>query len=620
MPKKLTIELPEKTKTTKVIYADAPLRLGGSPQEITIEDLYQKVNQPFIYSDALFSREKHAPYLKKGAKPKSYASNYFLKKFEQMGFTNVSNLVICNMGSLGHGVFANKDFEPGECFILYSGIIKDKSYSKSLSAYAHGYGKELSLYVDADETGNIARFIQHMPLNYNLDIQHQQNKPTDSNNNNNNAQQNSEELADYWQWRNITYKSDLCEKDVAWANLSIMVIPLQGVPCIIFYNPRKIEKGEQLGISYGNGYWLRRNLKPELLDLQGNIIPETKYGYKEIVVDLPIIELFNQFPQFKEIGVTKSYNAEMFQRDLQRQQEAMQPVWFSHLAEPVSIFKLRELLLQYKVIGEEYAPIENEFIINLQELLPAEFKIKMFERDPHKPASRPIYDVVCTTDDLMRWSQLTLLIKNPMLAAFTSFQNKCLKLTQEVIFMDIGDRDDQSILLNTLRIAKTQGYFTQVLPQDSFPSGPTRRNPNGIIMVKAEEAISQILLHNPGLTREEINYHYEMVGALSKPTANSNTVNDHAMESTKENKLNFVTKSFFNNKTPANWKVYPHERLTGKYVGHQVRFFNMPTEYAAQATPFFNTLKQNGFETELKKANDKPSIVVDLTTSMLAHK
>ncbi|MBO0237033.1 hypothetical protein, partial [Vibrio parahaemolyticus] len=82
----------------------------------------------------------------------------------------------------------------------------------------------------------------------------------------------------------------------------------------------------------GTGYWIGRNVKPELFDLKGNIIPKINYGYKEIIINLSLIEYFNKLPNFQQIGIVKKYNASMFQKDLLRQQELMQPVWFSHLA------------------------------------------------------------------------------------------------------------------------------------------------------------------------------------------------------------------------------------------------------------------------------------------------
>lgn len=611
MPKELTIRLSEKIKTTKVMYADAPLRLDGVHKEITLDELYHKVKPSFVYSDALFSKGKHVPFLEKEFKPVVPSSKYFLKKFEQHGFTDISSLVICNMGSLGHGVFAGKDFEPGECFILYSGIINEDVHSESYSLYAFAYGKGTDLFVDAAEIGNISRFIQHMPLNFNLLSQQERDKLECDEK----QLPGNKESSEYWQWRNIKYKSGLTEDEVAWANLSMMVILLNGVPSIICYNESKIKQGDQLGISYGNGYWRRRGLKPELFDLKGSVIPETKYGYKGVVVDLPPMELFNQFPQFQKICITRTYNALMFQKDLQRKQEAMQPVWFNHLAEPVSIFRLRELLLQYGVLEKEYEPIEDEFVAGLRDVLPTDFKIKMFERDPHQQSIKPIYDVICTTDDLMKWSQLTALLKGPQFAE-TTIQSKCLKFTQEIIIMDIGSNSvNQKYLLAIFMKAKMYGFFMDPLPEELIPSGPTRGNRRGIFMTSSKECIDQILLHNPGLTKEEIDDAYKLAKGGFNSNINIMAKLDSLIGNDNETKLNTVTSSFFKTGAPAKWKVYPAERLTGKYIGHQVRFFNIPTEHSVQAKPFANILKQNGFEAELTKAKDKHSIVVDLTRS-----
>lgn len=611
MPKELTIELAETTKTSKVMYADAPLKLSKSPQEITVDELYQKVSHPFSYSDTLFSREKHAPYLKKEFKSKKSSTSYFTKKFKQLGLTDISSLVICNMGQLGHGVFANKDFEAGECFILYAGVITDSAHSNNNSAYDFSYHRELSLYVDATETGNISRFIQHMPLNFNLHTDDAQSEPDYDKN----LEENSKESSDFWQWKNIDYRADLTEDQVAWANLSMMVLPLQGVPGIILYNTRKINKGNQLGVSYGRGYWSTR-MKPELFDLTGNVIPETKYGYKEISINLPFMERFKRsFPEFQQKSTIKSYDAVMFQSDLKRQQEMMQPVFFSLVTEPVSIFKLRELLLEYNVIGKEYGPIEDPFVSRLRSVLSKEFTIEMFERDPSHKSSKPIYDVVCSTDDLIKWSQLTLLLKGPMIDNYSTIKNKCLKLTQEVILMDIGNNiSDQFFLLNFLMRSQIKDFFTKTLPEEQIPLGPRRGDPNGVIAPTSEEAISQILLHNPSLTRKELSELYKEMAASSGAITNSDFKTDSLIKNSNEIKLNAITASFFNNKAPANWKAYPSERLVGKYIGHKLLFFTMPAEQVTQATSFFNTLKQNGFEAELKKANDKPSITVDLTS------
>jgi hypothetical protein len=84
-----------------------------------------------------------------------------------------------------------------------------------------------------------------------------------------------------------------------------------------------------------------------------------------------------------------------------------------------------------------------------------------------------------------------------------------------------------------------------------------------------------------------------------------------------EKKLQNKTLYFFGSQTNTQWKKYPETGLVGKYIGHQVRFFTMAATETAQAKAFAEQLQKTGFDVELKKAKDKPSVVVDLTTSML---
>jgi hypothetical protein len=82
----------------------------------------------------------------------------------------------------------------------------------------------------------------------------------------------------------------------------------------------------------------------------------------------------------------------------------------------------------------------------------------------------------------------------------------------------------------------------------------------------------------------------------------------------KDTKLSTVTHDFFNKQLA--WKLYPTDKLVGKYVGHQVRFFTMQQEdIQTKANEFVSYLNKGGFNAELKSANNKPSILVDLTTS-----
>ena len=84
-----------------------------------------------------------------------------------------------------------------------------------------------------------------------------------------------------------------------------------------------------------------------------------------------------------------------------------------------------------------------------------------------------------------------------------------------------------------------------------------------------------------------------------------------------EHQLQAKTLLFFNKPVNTEWRKFPENRLVDKYSGHELRFMTMPLNEAEQAKAFFQVLKQSGFDTELKKAKDKPSIIVDLTASKL---
>ena len=81
----------------------------------------------------------------------------------------------------------------------------------------------------------------------------------------------------------------------------------------------------------------------------------------------------------------------------------------------------------------------------------------------------------------------------------------------------------------------------------------------------------------------------------------------------KDRKLLAITRDFFNEQL--TWKQFPKDNLVGKYIGHQVRFFTMQEKIKTKASEFVAHLNKGGFNAELKSANNKPSIVVDLTTS-----
>lgn len=97
------------------------------------------------------------------------------------------------------------------------------------------------------------------------------------------------------------------------------------------------------------------------------------------------------------------------------------------------------------------------------------------------------------------------------------------------------------------------------------------------------------------------------------------SISEFASTERKQALLFESTASFFKTSIDAQWKKYPENRLVGKYIGHQVRFFTMPANTDEAARRFTQNLKQVGFDVELKAASGKPSIVIDLTASNILY-
>ncbi len=89
-----------------------------------------------------------------------------------------------------------------------------------------------------------------------------------------------------------------------------------------------------------------------------------------------------------------------------------------------------------------------------------------------------------------------------------------------------------------------------------------------------------------------------------------------------EKKLHDQTSTFFSAAPqPVKWQPYPVGKLTGKYVGHQVRLFKIPNDENA-AREFCVFLKGKGFDSSTGPTSktNTPSVIVDLTSSSYKYK
>lgn len=113
--------------------------------------------------------------------------------------------------TIGHGLFAGADMEPGTFIAEYAGLLRKDRYDEDRdNAYLFSYWFPLGC-IDASEQGNETRFINHS-------VQH--------------------------------------------ANCHPVYVAVDGVMHVGFATMRDIARGEQLLFNYGEGYWQLRGYAP----------------------------------------------------------------------------------------------------------------------------------------------------------------------------------------------------------------------------------------------------------------------------------------------------------------------------------------------------------------------
>ena len=192
--------------------------------------------------------------------------------------------------------------------------------------------------------------------------------------------------------------------------------------------------------------------------------------------------------------------------------------------------------------------------------------------------------------------------------------------------VNIQSKSDHATPLFFAAEAGHPAVVEQLLAAGADPSitNINGQRPYDIAKLKGHFSICQILLSHPNSNLATKLVHKTTLSTIN----NENNTHDHWHDNvvatiTDQNKLDRLqnkTSTFFKMPIEAKWKKYPESSLTGQYVGHQVLFFTMTTNQAAQAEAFTVHLQQEGFNAALKKAKDKPSIVVDLTNSKLVYK
>jgi hypothetical protein len=457
-------QLPECNTPSFVWYADKPLRQGGIPRKISIQELVLLTGNDFTFIENIFYFKHFQPNLS------SLHSNSKIQSAVLSRLKNplIDKLVICYMGlNVGHGVFAREDISLGDIVAIYSGELKKKSNTNTESAYSLDIDTQTgsgNYYIDAKNYGGIARFIQHLPLNStkladklissfkaNTSLVRTYMELTTASDDFSPAEREMHITGmtqdvifnNGMQFREmLNYKAEIeqgrIDRDweakqtefhstnitIAYCNLAFETVIINNKPIIYFWAECNIAAGEQLGFSYGIGYWANLGFLPLYFDDKGGIIPKQNYTYKQM-----------------PFAIDTSQGIRLFTYDKNKYYQSLNnptPVKFSAFAQPISFFYIRKQLAMNNVISGINLPLfePNTFTLALIKLIGDQFIIEAYERKPESNIQdeRYIIDVVCKAKSKGAWNTLVAQLKTSQL------HNHCLYYTEtdEIIIRGVN--------------------------------------------------------------------------------------------------------------------------------------------------------------------------------------
>ena len=249
--------------------ADRPLNLGGVITHISLQDFHKHFN--CVYSEGVsIEFGKSIPRFQESISGFVSAARLTQQVRDVLASTN-ENLVLCNMGQLGHGVFVAKAIPKDRVVAICSGTIIH-GQKTVIQDHAYGYCQS-ELSISTKNYRGIASFMQHLPE-----------EPMFKN-----VQQLSMMLASYGQTcseqelklnielYSTTFDSAQTRVLIAIENIWQEYLNIDGVPVIAMVTTRDIGPGEQLGFNYSYTYWAARALAPEFFDRDGNVLSHTVY-------------------------------------------------------------------------------------------------------------------------------------------------------------------------------------------------------------------------------------------------------------------------------------------------------------------------------------------------------
>lgn len=292
----------EITTPERIAIADKPPALGGKVHYISKTDFEKKFN--FTFREGIFAPENfYTPELQaemhqhlQEEKIQRTMDKTGLEALEEKLADRLTHplekVCVCHMGEdVGWGVFALDTIEAGEIICVYSGVIGHVTASGD---YANAWVRNRQYKVDAKELGGIARFMQHLPMDWDRQLQlyveaaykslsqeilHRPGIDTKI------RQHMQQVLAPFracdGELDNLCFTNASVRETLATVNLKLYHLSYQGVPVDVMVAERTIEKGQLMGWPYGLAYWQQLGKAPRYFTQLGGLIDPANYHYKD---------------------------------------------------------------------------------------------------------------------------------------------------------------------------------------------------------------------------------------------------------------------------------------------------------------------------------------------------
>ena len=329
--------------------------------------------------------------------------------------------------------------------------------------------------------------------------------------------------------------------------------------------------------SYGNGYWLGKNMGvPLLFDKNGNIMDSSSYRYKSAVL---MLSSSSQKGAVKKYAV--GYDEEMYKEDLKRKEREMESVWFHPFTSPPSFFHLRDLLVEFRVIEKERHSSQTLLPsqLSFSNLLPhPRFTLRKYLRDPYLSScsstkEREVYDLVISSKSFEDFDRISkFFLKMEKAKEILSF--KLIKESREIILLDVEEERKERSHFG-LFLQKFSNFSPQLLLEPNFEEEKQKSSPKPTQPVpRGQEAWREIARHTPNQLLQMYKQKIEIIDNQNKKNF--------------ENRLNQSSLSFFNHSSFYQW--YPVPSSSPSIYSLQI---TLEEEHSHLLSSFFSFLNQN---------------------------